>query len=95
MTPTPTRLAQGFYWQDLKVGAEFETAHAIGLFTAGCQHHDGRGGRARLLPDGLTHKQAVHAGQHQIEQDEIWAPLQRLPHAARRRDVIVLSFSIN
>ncbi len=68
---------------DVVIGAQFEAAHAIGLFAARRQHHDRRAGCPRFLAHGLAHEQAVHARQHQIEQHEIGGRFDQSRHHGR------------
>jgi hypothetical protein len=74
---------------DVVVGAEFEAADAIRFFAARGEHDDRRRRRARILADGLAHEQTVHAGQHEVEQDQI-GRLRRQPRhhlRSRRHDI--------
>ncbi len=63
---------QQFAWVErlgqIIVGAHFQAEHAVDVVALGGQHQDGHGaGGAQITADG----QAVLAGQHQVEDDQI------------------------
>ena len=64
---------------EVVVGADGEADDQVGLGVAGREHED----RYRALPlDALAHLEAVEAGEHEVEDDEVGLePLARL-HAA-------------
>ena len=68
---------------DVVVGAELEARDAIGFLAARRQHDDRNGGDRRIGAHRLADEQAVHAGQHQVEDDEIGRRLAQ-PAAAPR-----------
>lgn len=55
------------------VGTEFETEHAVQLGRF-CRQHQDRN-RDRLAAQVAAELQAVHAGQHQVEHDELINPV--------------------
>ena len=51
------------------IGAGAEAAHLVGLLAARGEHQDGR--REAIAPELLEHFEAVHAGEHDIEDEQI------------------------
>src|SRR5262249_39758836 len=61
--------AEGF--GDVVVGAEFQTENPIHLRGLGGEHDDRDGGRAGVAPEDFANFQAVHSGDHQVEDDKV------------------------
>ncbi len=57
------------------VGAEFQPSHAIGFLGPRRHDDDGEGGGRRVRTQGPADFEAMHAGQHQVEDEEVRAPL--------------------
>src|SRR5882672_7243141 len=85
-------LAHGEGLRDVVVGAHLEPADLVALLRARRQHDDGHERAAG--PDLLAHGEAVHVGQHEVEEHEIGAALARELDAVaaqpRRDDVEAL-----
>jgi len=56
------------------VGADLQPHDTIDIFSAGGQEHDAD---ARLLANSLEYVEAVHSGQHDVEQNQSPWPLPR------------------
>ena len=52
------------------IRAQFETEHAVDLRRLGREHDDGHGRGDGIAPERLAHFEAVHFGEHHVEQDE-------------------------
>ena len=56
---------------DVIVGAEFQADHDVAFLAFRGQHDDGNPPRGRIVLEVPADRQTVHAGQHQIQQDQI------------------------
>lgn len=56
---------------DVIVGAEFETQNAVDFGGPGGEHDDGDAGGGGVAAEELADFQAVHLGEHDVEEDEI------------------------
>ncbi len=64
-------LARAERLRDVVVGAELEAHDPVGLLGAGGQHDDGQRARLGRPAEGAADLQAVDAGQHEVEDDEV------------------------
>lgn len=71
------------------VGAGIEAAHRVELRALGREHHDGQVLRGRVLPQHVQDLQAVHLGQHDVQQHELrqapFAGDEELPRRGKAR----------
>ena len=66
------QLAAAERLREVVVGADGEADHKVGLRIAGGEHQDGH--RAVAL-DASAHLEAVEAGEHQVQDDEVGVEL--------------------
>src|SRR6476619_7054883 len=70
--------------RDIVVRTEAEAEDLVGLFTARGEYQNGNG--APFVAERPEHAITVHAGQHEVEHDEVWVDRPRLFHA---RDAVL------
>ena len=68
---------------EVVVRADLEPDHLVHVLALGGQHDDGQGGPLGRRADLAADLEAVHAGQHQVEQDEVGTGLAERDEAAR------------
>jgi len=61
-------LVYGEWLDQIVVGADVETTHQVNLRAAGGEHQHGH---CRVFADAATHFVAIHAGQHQVQDDQV------------------------
>ncbi len=68
---------------EVVVRADFEANDLVDIFALGGEHDDGQARPLRRRADLAAHVETVHAGQHQVEQDDVGTALSERHEAAR------------